>query len=102
MIRVVATIEVKPGKRDAYLAILDRNVPNVLAEDGCVAYDPMVDVDSGIAAQGEPRPDVVTLLEEWESLDQLHAHLLTRHMADYREEVKDLVKRVKLQVLTPA
>jgi quinol monooxygenase YgiN len=102
MIYVVATIEVKAGKRDAFLAILNGNIPNVLAEDGCVAYEAAVDVDSGIPAQGEPRNDAVTILEQWESLDQLHAHLRAPHMVDYREEVKDLVKRVKLQVLTPA
>ncbi len=102
MIHVVATIEVNPGKRNEFLIIFKENVPNVLAEDGCMSYEPMVDVDSGIPAQGEPRANVVTILEQWESLDQLHAHLQAPHMAEYREDVKDLVKRVKLQVITSA
>jgi quinol monooxygenase YgiN len=40
-------------------------------------------------------------VEAWESLDDLHRHLKAPHMATYREEVKDLVKQVSLQVLQP-
>jgi quinol monooxygenase YgiN len=48
------------------------------------------------------REDVVTIVEAWEDLDALQAHLKTPHMAAYREEVKDLVNQVSLQVLKPA
>ena len=51
MIYVIATIEVKPGKRDAFLAEFHRNVPNVLAEKGCIEYGPTVDVKTEIKAQ---------------------------------------------------
>ncbi|MCP4642053.1 MAG: antibiotic biosynthesis monooxygenase [bacterium] len=102
MIYVVATIEVKPGNRAEFLDIFNRNVPNVLAEDGCISYAPTVDVDSGIPVQGGTREDVVAVVEQWESLDHLHAHLKAPHMASYKEEVKDLVAGVQLQVLAPA
>ena len=44
----------------------------------------------------------VTILEKWESLNALKAHLAAPHMAEYREKVKDLVVGVKLQVVEPA
>ncbi|MBS1239088.1 MAG: quinol monooxygenase, partial [Deltaproteobacteria bacterium] len=74
----------------------------VLAEKGCVAYVPAVDVESGIPVQVDLRPDVVTLVEAWESLADLQAHLKAPHMLAYREKVKDIVKNISLHVMTPA
>ena len=101
MIQVIATIELKPGCRDDFLPLLNENVPKVKAEDGCLAYDPFVDVDSGLPFQGEIRQDVVALVEAWSSIDALHAHLKTPHMAEYRDKVKDMVTKVTIQVLKP-
>ena len=101
MIQVIATIELMPDCLDKYLAILQENVPRVKAEEGCLAYEPTVDVDSGLPVQGEIRQNTVTLVEAWVSLDALHAHLKAPHMATYREAVKDYVQNVRLQVLQP-
>jgi quinol monooxygenase YgiN len=101
MIYVIATIELKSGCREAFLDIFHRNIPNVKAEKGCIRYEPTVDVDSGLPVQIGLRDDVVTIVEAWEDLDALQAHLKTPHMAAYREEVKDLVNQVSLQVLKP-
>jgi quinol monooxygenase YgiN len=101
MVHVIATIAVKQGKRSEFLEALHRNIPNVRAEAGCVAYTPATDIDSGIGAQETLRDDTVVILEQWESLNHLHAHLQAPHMAAYREEVKDLVDGVTLQVLAP-
>ena len=101
MIFVIATIEVKPGKREAFLAEFHRNVPNVRAEKGCVEYGPTVDAKTDIKAQIPLRENVVTIVEKWESLQALHAHLAAPHMATYRERVKDYVAGVTLQILEP-
>jgi quinol monooxygenase YgiN len=101
MIHVIATIETAPGKREEYLGILQGIVAEVRAEKGCIAYTPTVDVASGLPPQGELRPDVVTLVEAWESLDALKDHLKTAHMLSYRTQVKDLVKSLRIQVLKP-
>ena len=66
-----------------------------------MAYEPSVDVDSGLPVQGELRQNTVTLVEAWVNLDALHAHLKTPHMAVYREAAKDYVQDVRLQVLQP-
>ncbi|MGA1198815.1 MAG: putative quinol monooxygenase [Candidatus Latescibacterota bacterium] len=102
MIHVIATIEVVPGKRDEFIGHFNDNVPNVLAEDGCLAYGPTVDLETDLAVQIPLRDNVVTIVEQWESLDHLKAHIVAPHMATYREKVKDIVKGASLQVLEPA
>jgi len=99
MIYVIATIDLKPGCREDFLNIFRRNIPNVKTEKGCVLYQPTVDTDSGIPIQGELRENVVTIVEGWESLDHLQIHLKAPHMAAYREEAKEFVNQVSLQVL---
>ncbi|MBI2806355.1 MAG: antibiotic biosynthesis monooxygenase [Planctomycetes bacterium] len=102
MIHVIATITVKPGQRDAFLAEFHRIVPLVHAEAGCLEYGPTVDVASGLSMQGPPRENIAVIIEKWESLDALKAHTQAPHMADYRVRVKDLVESVTLQILAPA
>ena len=77
-------------------------VPTVRAEAGCIEYGPAVDVPTGVPAQGPIRDNVVTIVEKWESLDALRAHLAAPHMAEYRARVKEFVSKVQLQVLQPA
>jgi quinol monooxygenase YgiN len=99
---VVATITVKEGKRDELVRIFSVNVPNVHAEVGCLYYEPVVDVQSGIPSQKPMRPNVMVVVEKWESLDKLLVHLDAPHMKTYREAVKDLIESVDLQVLQHA
>ncbi len=99
MIHVVATIELKEGCREDFLKILNKNVPNVKTEKGCIAYEPTVNVASGLPVQGEVRENVVTIIEAWENLDAFHKHLKMPHMADYRESVKNFVRNLNIQVL---
>jgi len=102
MIHVIASIDVNPGGREAFLAVFRELVPAVRAEAGCVEYGPAVDVTPGLPRQVAYRENTVTIIEQWETLDALEAHLAAPHMADYREKVKDLVAGVTLQVLETA
>ena len=102
MIHVLATVEVQPGKRDAFLEEFRRIIPSVHAEAGCIEYGPAVDVASGLMTQVPLRDQVVVIIEKWESLEALKAHTVAPHMAEYRIRVKDLVKSVRLEVLQPA
>jgi quinol monooxygenase YgiN len=101
MVHVIATIELQPGKRAEFLREFHRIVPLVHAEKGCLVYGPAVDLETGLAAQMPLRPDTVTVVEQWETLDDLRAHLVAPHMVDYRPRVKDLVVRTVLQVMEP-
>ena len=102
MIYVLATIELNTGTRSQFLELMLANVPLVEAEDGCLEYQPVIDTETGLPAQGDLRPDTVVVVEKWRDLDALRAHLQAPHMLAYREKVKDLVQGVNLQVLSPA
>jgi quinol monooxygenase YgiN len=102
MIHVVATITLKPGVRGPFLDVFRWLTPLVRAEPGCVEYQATTDVPTTIAVQDPPRPDVVTVVEKWDTLEALYAHGAMQHMAEYRVKVKDYVTGVKLQVTEPA
>ncbi|MEM8671699.1 MAG: putative quinol monooxygenase [Planctomycetota bacterium] len=102
MIYVIATIELNDGKSDDFIEHFKALVPSVHAEDGCIEYGPTVDLETSIGAQIDCRANVVTIVEKWESLESLEAHLAAPHMLAYRSKVKELVKHTSLQVLEPA
>jgi quinol monooxygenase YgiN len=102
MVVVLATIELHPGKRSDFLAEFRKIVPKVRAEEGCHEYFPAVDTVSGLPVQGPARDDVVVVIEKWESVAALEAHLIAPHMMEYRPKVKEFVKKVYLQILSPA
>jgi quinol monooxygenase YgiN len=102
MIVVLATVELHAAKREDFLREFRQIVPKVRAEAGCIEYFPAIDTTSGLAAQGPSREDVVVVVEKWASIAALEAHLIAPHMMEYRPKVKEFVKRVSLQILTPA
>jgi len=101
MIVVVATVELGPGTRERFLAELAVVAPAVRREAGCVEYSAALDVASGLAAQAPLRPDVVTIVEKWDSLPALAAHAIAPHMQAYRPRVAGYVVSTTLQVLAP-
>jgi quinol monooxygenase YgiN len=102
MIHVLATIEIAPGRREDFLAAFQELVPDVRAEQGCIEYGPAVDLATSIGDAPSPREDVVTVIEKWDSVEALQAHLEAPHMARYRRTVKDIVLGVSIRVLEPA
>ncbi len=102
MIRVLATIELAEGRRDDFLVEFAKIVPLVLEEQGCLEYGPMLDVPTSIGAQAGIRENAVPVLEQWESVDALEAHLVTPHMIEYRKKVKEMVTGTELRILKPA
>jgi len=102
MIIVIAAIQLADGRRDDFLNAFHRLVPTVREEAGCLEYGPTVDAVTDIAAQQSPRENVVTVVEKWESVSALKAHLTAPHMAEYRITVQDMVLGMTLQILEPA
>jgi quinol monooxygenase YgiN len=98
MICVVATIETASGCRDDLLKVFEGLVGKVRAEKGCIEYAPMVDAATPMTTV---RNDVVTVVEKWESLAALEAHLQTPHMADFRKQTEPLRIKLSLQILQP-
>ena len=102
MIYVIATVEVKPGKREDLLKRVSQLVPKVRAEKGCLEYGPAVDAPTAIKAQISLGEIFVVMLEKWQGIKELETHLTAPHMTEYRQDVKDMVVGVKLQILQPA
>ena len=102
MIYVIATIDLAPGTRAAFLAEFSKNLAAVRAEDGCIAYAPAIDAETGFPTQFRTGPDRVTVMEQWSSVDALKAHAVAPHMKTYRAATKDFVVGMELRVLSPA
>ena len=102
MIHVIATIELAPGSRDAFLAEFRKLIPDVKAEAGCIAYGPAVDAETDIPTQARIGADKVVIVEQWESVAMLKSHAVAPHMQAYRVRVKEFVKGMELRVLSPA
>ena len=102
MIHVLAIIVVKPGQREPVLEAFHANVPAVRAEEGCIEYGAAVDAEGLGGFQTKFGPDTFVVIEKWESVAALEAHLIAPHMMEYRPKVKDFVKKVGLQILSPA
>lgn len=101
MIHVIATVDLQPGKRDAFLAEFRKLIPAVLAEAGCVEYVPTIDAQTDLPNHARMGADRVVIIEKWETLAHLKAHAVAPHMQAYRPKVKDFVKSMELRVLMP-
>jgi quinol monooxygenase YgiN len=102
MIHVLASITVKPSQRDAFVAAFKQLVPEVLAEDGCIAYSPNIDTPTGLDAQSPVDENRVMVIEQWQSVEHLKAHLVAPHMQAFREKNGELVESMTLQICEPA
>jgi len=99
MIYVIATSHIKPEHRDKFLQILKANVPLVLAEEGCIFYEPCLD---NTEIDRETNPDAVTIVEAWQSIEHLKAHYEAPHMKTFVEAVKDLRLSSSVKIVEPA
>lgn len=101
MIHVIASITIEEGRLSEFLEIFKSNIPNVIEETGCMEYVPTIDVPSGFTAQ-TCNANVVTVIEKWNTLEDLKKHMSSPHMLAYREKVKDHVENVSLKILKEA
>lgn len=101
MIHVIAQIDLKPGTRDDFLREFHRIVPLVRKEAGCLDYGPTIDAETDIENQ-DRNPQRVIIIERWESVEHLKAHLSAPHMVAYRPKVKPFIAGATLYVLQPS
>ena len=100
-VHVVAIITAKPGQRTALLDAFQANVPNVLAEDGCIEYQATVDAEGGGAIQARFGDDTFVVVEKWASMEHLKAHAAAPHMAAYAAKAKDMIADRFIHILSP-
>ena len=93
MLTVIAEIRTRPGQhhRQAVLDQFAKIIPTVLQEAGCHGYAPLVDHAAGVSFQ--------TMVEQWESVAHLEAHLQTPHMKAWSEAVKGDVLETSIRIL---
>ena len=101
MIHVLAQVETVPGHRDDFFAEFAQVAPLVRQESGCIEYGAAIDVQTGITVQNFLGDNTVMIVEKWESVEHLKAHLVAPHMSDYRLRVRPHVQGVTLKVLEP-
>ena len=101
MIHVVARITVKVGQRSALIDAMRQLIPLVLAEEGCIAYTPAIDAATDVERQAPADDNVLTMIEQWQSVEHLKAHLAAPHMAQFRDKVGDMVESAQLRILQP-
>lgn len=99
MIRVVAIITAKPGRREDINAAFREIASDVLAEKGCLEYQPTVDTDG--ASPARMGADVIVVIETWESPEALEAHRLAPHMVAFGKKIREVVASVAVHVLSP-
>jgi len=98
MINVIASIKIKPGKQNEFIGIFTANMPKVLEEKGCIEYYPTVDMETGLPPQAMDET-MVTIIEKWDSVEDLGNHMKTSHMAEYRKKTKGMVENLSVKVL---
>ena len=101
MITVIASISVKEPYLNDFLAIFKNNIAAVLQEDGCIEYYPTIDLPTDIGPQQQDSR-IVTIIEKWESVEQLNMHLIAPHMLEYRKATDHMVEGVTLKILQAA
>ena len=103
MLTIIAEIQIRSGAKH-YKNVchaFKKITPIVLLEKGCYGYELLTDYLTEVDFQTKV-PDSITLLEHWESMQHLNAHLKTAHMQAYQAEVEDDVVGIKIRILAAA
>lgn len=76
MIYVIATTQVKPECREAYIKGAEECIFKTRQEKGCIAYENHSSILD---------PNLFVVVERWDSRDDLNAHGRAPHMKTWRE-----------------
>jgi quinol monooxygenase YgiN len=76
MIYVVATTQVKPDQRDAFIKGHKACIAETLKEKGCISYEGHTSIHD---------PNTYVVVERWETREDLNAHGRAPHMKVWRE-----------------
>lgn len=84
-LKIFVKFKIKEGCVDQYLASMKEMVQKSQAEEGCIAYNLNAVKD---------QPDVVALMEVWESEEALERHKNTEHFKTLLPGTHDFVESV--------
>jgi quinol monooxygenase YgiN len=89
MIKVVAKGVYLEGKTDEVIAMYDEMVKETRKEDGCISYNLFQDKDN---------KDILTMIEEWESVEALEAHKNSEHFTRIIPKIAKFRKIAELNI----
>jgi len=89
LLTVIAYMRAAPGKRDELRASLEALVEPTRQEKGYVNYD---------MHQGQEDPDSFFFYENWESGEELDAHLAAPHLKAFAARIPELLDEKGLTV----
>lgn len=100
MLTIIAEIRTHAATEhlQAVLNAFQKITPTVLAEDGCYGYETLIDHLPALEIQTQD-PNLIMVLEKWQSTVHLETHMLTAHMQRHFEAIKDHVVDVKVRIL---
>jgi quinol monooxygenase YgiN len=75
MIHVIAAIKAQPGQRDTLSAAFQEILPRVRGKVGCIEYSLAAHLPSGFPGQPPFDEDELIIVEKWDDLDALKAHM---------------------------
>jgi quinol monooxygenase YgiN len=83
MIHVIATVTLRPGMRERWLAEFRKLMPLARAEKGCIDYVSAVDAVTDVAVQSRTGEDKVVIVEAWTSVSAFKTYLAAPYLAEY-------------------
>ena len=92
MIYVIATLNVKPEKRDVTIAAAKIAIAETGKEKGCRSYDMHVSVTD---------PNTFVFVERWDDRDCLSAHMKMPHFLEWRKVAGEALVSRKLEIIAP-
>ena len=101
MIHVIAEIETVPEHTAAFIEAFCANIPNVLAEDGCLRYELTESVDIDSPVQEACPANRLRVVEAWESVAALKAHFQAPHMLAFKASTAGFSRGTTLHVQKP-
>ena len=101
MITVIASVTVKKGKVQEFLNGFKANALKVRKEPGCVEYYPTMDIKTDLLPSSFDE-NVVTIIEKWESIEALQAHIKTPHMKEQFKRDEEFVESMSARLLKEA
>ena len=90
MIYVVATMHIKPEKREEVLAAARIAIALTRKEKGCQAYDLHISVTE---------PSKLVFVERWDDRDCLTAHMQMPHFLEWRKVANAAISARKVEII---
>ena len=93
MIYVVATTQVKPEGREAFIKGHKACIVETHKEKGCLSYEGHTSIND---------PNTYVVVERWETRDDLNSHARAPHMKKWREVSTPLKLSTVIEIISDA